>query len=324
MLAIKPIIEPYGDCFDNLILTLSHAQSIECTLMHIEAWGFTFEQKNSHLLGERIYAFKGNAYRILEECHGISVQFECCSDKNSAYDIIRKELLSGYSVMLETDMYYLPWQTGFHKIHNHHFILIVGMENDEWICLETNPLNENQRFSLHELEDGPICLGCIRFNSSNIQNIDCHVLLNQVLQRINGKIPSIDRFGENYGFVNMFEKIKQCAETIRDQLDFEKEMEGYGYENINMVPLFWRIKSIGWSRFQFAEALGYMIKLGINNNGVVELVRNAGNSWDMLGNRILKYFIGNRPANVNEIIYDKLMFLCEKEEMIGKQIRLLV
>lgn len=324
MLTIKPFVESYGDCFDNLILTLCHAKNAECTLMHIEAWGFTFEEDSSSVLGDRIYAFKGNAYRILEECHGISVQFKRYSDKNSVYEIIRKELLSGFSVMLETDIYFLPWQTGYHKIHNHHFILIVGMEDNELICLETNPLNENQRLSLQDLEDCSICLGFIRVNSSNSKNINCRAFLNQVLQRINGEVPSIDRFGENYGYVNMFDKIRQCAEAIRNQLDFEQEIEGYGYENINMVPLFWRIKSIGWSRYQFAEALKYMEKSGIAANHVVGLVRDVGGSWDMLGNRILKYFIGNRPMNVNEMIYDKLMFLCEKEEMIEKQIRLLV
>lgn len=95
ILDIRPHVDPYGDCFDNLISTLAHWKNTECTLMHTEAWGFTFEQCGVATIGERIYAFKGNSYNILQECYSISVEFQRFSDTETVYRYIRKKFPAG-------------------------------------------------------------------------------------------------------------------------------------------------------------------------------------------------------------------------------------
>ncbi|MEK3875930.1 BtrH N-terminal domain-containing protein [Paenibacillus sp. FSL M7-0420] len=324
LLDIKPLWYENSDCFESIIASVADWKGYNYEMIFTQSWGFGIDEENPDypgLLGWRIHSGKGRIAPVLREFHRIEFVMQRAVNFGELMNIILNELNKGLPIAIEVDIYNCPWQNDYQKIHNSHFVLVVGMDNAtcSLICVDTMPPKNNVSLPVDFLQDKLVMCGIFNYLPAESSPLDARPVLREVTAKVLGHKGYYNNFGDEFGPKNNFETMRLFAMFVRENMNLRDEVYGYDQSNLNMAPIIWRLKNIGWNRKLFTKSLEYMSRITpqLDFSGSIEQLNHAALLWDWVSNLLWKSALSGNLSNNNVKIADKIMQAADLEEEIA-------
>lgn len=122
---------PFANCIQDVFITYLKWKGKEYRRLYDNMWSFGFCGKNSYDIDVYRNGFT-QIYDSLERNFAIQVIVK----KNKTVDDIAKILSMGEPILAEVDTFYCEWHKTFNKIHNQHFVIIIGMDCKNIFCID--------------------------------------------------------------------------------------------------------------------------------------------------------------------------------------------
>ncbi|MDB5054475.1 MAG: hypothetical protein JWM44_2525 [Bacilli bacterium] len=303
-----------GNCFVDVIATVSHYFQKDYELMFAHSLNFAFDSENkNNTVGSRIRIDFRTYFSLLEKFHGYHLQIYHKQSLEEGLIIIRDQLKKGRPVGIYNDAYFTPGDPKYLQIHSFiHIMLVVGIDEDTNDLYCTDPFFGKKEFVLSYdlLKQG--YYGCLTFNyiDNGIRDRDliCTNLCNQLREYVDTK------------------------DTLNAMLAFSKEIpsinyleEGKGFTNFGESQLFIKLGNLTYNRANFALMLLYLDKV-YNISGlsyVADQMNQLANSWAIIRGFITKMNILSRTQSHLKMMDDvmgKIATNAYREEQLLEQL----
>lgn len=125
------------NCAEYVISGVARYLKRDFELMYIGAWGYDLDYTKSIFETGFLSDHASNAQKYLEEFHGIQIRHFQFSDYRDFEALVHHELAEDRPVMVTVDLFWVPWTTqNYLKIKWEHEMLIVGKNNEGWLCYD--------------------------------------------------------------------------------------------------------------------------------------------------------------------------------------------
>lgn len=289
------------NCWQHLIYAIAQYYHKDYQLLFINSWKFHYIKTENQTIGEALYEYKYSyANDLLEELHGIKLQFHKVDEISIFINVIRKELQAKNPVIVATDTYYCPWILNrYQKLHGNHLCMIISVkDNDEFEVIDSQYAVSGEILDVYNLQKGMTQYALIKISKSDYTNANWLEIIN-------------DYNIKNYE-MNTFDMIRIFGKDIL-QCDFRKETNGF--KDIDDVPLIQGLNQISKSRKQYALALSFIYHNSniTDLNLISEKFRSIGIRWSSVLGLLLKfYYTGDEQIIIRAA--DIIMLLADEEE----------
>lgn len=136
-LVIEPIKNEHYDCIDANIVTIAKHFKRNYLLYFYNYFYFNYGTKNNCLISYNIQDIGNtNNIDVLYKYCGIERQIKSFLSKQEVFQAIQQNIHKNQPVMLETDVFYCPWNMLYQLQHITHCFLIIGIEDEKLLCLD--------------------------------------------------------------------------------------------------------------------------------------------------------------------------------------------
>jgi hypothetical protein len=273
---LKPV-KSGGNCFDDIIETISQGYQRSYQMMYIESLRFGFNKEDiSKTIGENLQLDFRSRFEHVEKYNGYRLQMNREASFDSFLSIAREYISRNEPICIFIDTYYVPWDPGYGKFHYfYHILVVVGYDDLNQNIFLTDPFF--QRMNV------PLPLEVCRQAFQRFMTID---LLPEKPQ---------DR---DEVFADVGKHLKEHVESTRTHMlefaaalptiDFAKEI--HGFEKFGETPLFQKLSLAIVERVNYARMLKYLDqrfvepKLGI----IADQIKNLSDKWAVIRGYISK------------------------------------
>lgn len=240
------------------------------------SWGFGFRGRDwDHYgsVGERLTADIADPRPTLEEFYGLSFVETVFTDLNAAVDAVDAVLRTGDRAIVPLDSYWCPWDPGYGKRHQSHFVIVTAVDrhNRRLSCVDHfyNQLAADLPFDdwQQTLRSVIALRSAEPPRSPDRTTADLRVVMVDWL-RNRGRDP----FGQMESF----------GAEVADGLDLDTELRGY--RSIWWAaPLFKQLRKIASARLLAAELVG-----GLDDARGADELTSISQGWTQVRLLILK------------------------------------
>lgn len=243
---ILPGIGYYQDkrltCFEQPIYAYLKWCGYDPVYLGLAAWSFT-DNYVKHYAGAAENAPLRWIIDCAEAVYGIETEI-LLLDETDAIPFIADMLKNGQPVMIYIDSYYCPWFPSYHRSHVHHYVLIVGMgENQEFICIDKPyDASEFKRLPMEDFKQGrgiPEIFIMRHLGKKAGKHQDAEIFLKNHMNALTeSDIP---------GHIRAFAATLNAGFDVRDEI--------CGYHDSRVAPIYTWLKGIYTGREKFADSL---------------------------------------------------------------------
>lgn len=278
------------DCFFGLVVSYAESYNLHYESSLLGTWGFRIDKKNDKIISN-------NCLKLLSKNHGIEVTERSLSGFNELYDFVNNKI-KDTPIIVSIDAIDCSWCISYRKYHIDHFILVVDIKQDSFMCVDSyfsgetvNQINFNN-FIEWSGTAHPIC-------SIGYKNITPPKL--SIFKEIHNQIIDTNMISNLYAFLNEIIE-RKAVETCHENYILD----------LYATPLIIRLKRLAEDRMCFIKGLMYMNGF-YNNKNIEDLISNIktiSNLYTAFKNKILKQIMLNRP---------KYNYLSEQFQIIIEQ-----
>ncbi len=172
-LNIQPIHIEGLNCYEDLIVSLSHWKVGQYAMNFVDSWGFSFDKsKDTGILGDKI----GSGYKSIQTNADEYYNIRLNIHENPVQEelpFIKKELQEGHPVFLSMDTFYCHWQKTYKIRHERHCCMLLGFNEDgSFICIDAQPVRSNVILPYEDLVNGYINCLLLESKDCEVNNAD--------------------------------------------------------------------------------------------------------------------------------------------------------
>lgn len=299
-------------CIESAAASFSTSIGRHYEMMFFPMFGFNFDIKQANqtgVCGRYISSGYTNDSIIskLRYYHGISVDFQCISEKIlNNYLLVNDNLNRKFPVILYPTGYLCNWINK--NLNEENYILIIGYDDEQYYCLDIHHnLTEVQSIQKNLLQNYFVNKGA-EFSTFSIISEE-------------RPIPNVSDYYEYYfkeyteKYTNQFDEIKELACFFEKDLDFKLESEGY--TNPFDIPLLKNIVHLKRGRYLLSSMFDYMY---LKTNDITAMTlsnsfKSMGAEWAKVWSLLIKnFYIEDSNSNVRDIISKYLQEIAEMEK----------
>ncbi len=294
-------IYPYPDkrltCFERPLYAYINWLRKDPTYLGLATWSFTDnyvkEYKGIQNNTPMQWIVEG-----VKDIYGIDLLIKCITDVNEAIKMVKSEIEKKNPIMVYVDSYYCPWYPSYYKSHINHYVLVVGITNDnDFICLDKTTGDSIYKLLpiadyIHGRNTEEIILFRNMQKDLDVQYAAKLFLKKQLIIMKNS---------------NLFENIRNYSSTIKNEFNIQNELEGV--HDYRVAAVYTWLKGISTSREKFAFALKNCIA-GVQDSYIHDLV-DTSVQWK---NVLLQLMLAKERTVDYDYIAEILMDIADKEE----------
>lgn len=326
---IAPFYNPKNICIENIYVSICNAINTDFKNMYAYAWNFGYKKiddlNNIELFGKRIMPSRDGQglnseenYALEAYCGVKPIWHMNCEFKNFI-KIVKKELENGNPVAIGTDIFVCNWHKAYNKYHSIHYCLIIGIEDDGFICIDDTLASKdgnlilekcpkNVKIPFNTLEKFKYGFITFKINSHSYVHSNDELLYLSTLKTLTGFKCKSD-----------FDYMRDLMSDIEKYLDIDAEI--YGFEDVWAIDIIRCFNYIIWSRKNYCVFLKNMDepkKIDIEN--VMNIMNNSIKLWEEIKNYIMKYAIDSSSQFDKSIICNNLNEIITIEENLANYI----
>lgn len=299
---LKPYFNAERTCMENLFISLIQKYG-NVEKLYLYAWNFGYLNKKNINFGERIMpsregeGLNKEIEKALQEFFGIRVIWHLNYAKN-AIKVIKDELERGRPVIIGIDIFECEWHKVFQKYHSVHYCLVIGVTNEELVCIDDTLASCNGNLRLvHRPEYITIPFqkylqygfGLVTLEISDNRRNPENSLYKSALKTLTG-----------FRGVTDFDQMRQLRADIVTEFDIKKEINGF--EDAWALDIVRALGYIVWNRKNFLTAQKIFSRETENIYMYCKKMESIIIKWENIKNYILKYALEN-SKNAFDINY---------------------
>ncbi len=242
-MALQPI-KSGGDCFDDVVATLSNWYEQDYAMIYADAMLFEFldEAPDRKTIASRM-ALLYQPLQMLETFHGYRGKIHRTAAPALGWQIVQNEVEAGFPVVMIVDAYHLPWDDKYQKEHYFtHMVIAVGVEaNAHLHCIDPYFEKTDLLLPREELELGFEAALTLRPGPTRIDGREqLAAVFRPLLQRqLDELVPAFGALVEALPGIDFAEETKGCADFGGSRL-------------------YHQLSSLIYARHNFAKSLDYI------------------------------------------------------------------
>jgi hypothetical protein len=304
VLELEPVKSGGGDCFDDVIVTLSNWFGRDYELMYADVLKFYFNPQASQTIGARMKTDLTNALDSLQHYHGYSIRVYRTLSPDNGLTIIREQLSKGNPISLNLDTYYSPWDTKFLTAHFYtHVMLVTGIDpaTNDLFCTDPFFAKKQMRLPYENYKDG--ILGCMTTEPNDTGFPNNELLLASLCDKIREHLEITPQSFQDW------------AEALLS-VDFDKEAEDSA--NFMESPFYMRLTTMVLARSNYVKMLDYVAnRCDLPRlRDFMDEIKQMANKWNSLRGLIAKMSCMPRTsidAKMRDNVYKKVLATAELE-----------
>jgi len=287
MWEIKPTSGKY-DCFLGPIISYAESCQIDYELGLLTGWGF--------FCAESVYVpirIGINLIEILENIHGIFLDRNQFTNKHELFRLLEKGLLNG-PVMISVNAIDCPWCLTYEKYSMHHYILVLGMQDDILCCIDSYFTSDGVLKWDISQKSWAGDFFTFRIERTTPKKEDYLYHLNN----------AIDHVKKN----NMIEELKKYRDNLMAKDSFTEEIRLYNNDYYAM-PILIAFQHLYMARYNNARAIEYIgQKLHEEESfaPAADAFVKTGKCYEAMKSILIKQIITNKviPTKIQEKMND--------------------
>ena len=295
-------IEPYysstNSCVENLQISICKMLNRDFRNMYAYSWNFGYDQA-PELLADRIKISRDRQMMNREEEYaletlcGIRTIWHVNSKSKEFLKIVKKEIKEGRPVAMGIDIYSCYWHRFYHKYHFLHFCLIIGIDEEGFICIDDTLENKNDmsflipkdsmiHISYKQYQENSKCFITFQFENKVEKMEMDNVLYLGALKTLSG-----------YQGKSDFDYMRLLKRDIVESFDINREVNDKNEPKA--IPIIRSFASVSWSRKNYSLFLRSSTAKIINSM-ILENISESAKIWMSISNYILMYMIGSEKG----------------------------
>jgi hypothetical protein len=291
------------NCYDAMIAVVGDYYSIDIAPIFLDSFGFVYqanEIKELSLNSSIGYITNYNDDFLRDFC-GIEVKYtqKDLDIEGIVINNIKTQELTG----IHMDSFYLPWSKMQYEHHQNHFFIIIGFEDNKYICIDNFLAEGIVSIDKKIINENALRAIKFAFNKNNIIKYDLSDIITIILKHIGNE--------QNH-------HIDHLKKFTFDFQNFSFNIDNYKIGSEARFNLFQGLSNIEWSRYNFVRALNYISdKFGSKVfENVIVLVNNAHNQWQIVKYTLIRSLLTNNKAYYAKKISDMLYEITNTETEI--------
>lgn len=296
--------DPYSNCVQDIFITYLKWKKLDYRNLFDHSWCFHFNENNGFDVDVYRDPFT-QLFESLEQNFGLHLNFL----ENNWEKTIQQELQKGNIVGACLDTFYCTWHKSYKKYHNQHFVLINGMEQNGFYCIDPY---------------GSLCVEFIRF--IQIKSIVKQIFLieevkNEKINWTKNVIKQINLMKEGVNGIGDFDQIRNFSYALVNRKNcFIDEVKLF--DQVAFYPLLLRLNNIGFGRKNFADYLRVNIKEtnSVQLSVICESLDDLAVDWGRVSSLFIKYILFDYKETVQKRIVEYLQQIALKEEETAEKL----
>lgn len=310
LLIIKPIHNPKGTCYQDIIASVASYWGRNYELMYTTAWGFSFQSSmNADTIGSRMNAGFVISLEDLAAYHGINISLENYGDSDGVIGAVIEQIKNGMPVGVNTDNYWTPWLNGYQSFHRQHICLIVGVDvpNQLFFCIDPMFSKDVEVVSFQDFRQGNNGK-CYFFNKCDDKLSDFN--WEKIKQRVYQSFYFSDQD-------NIQASIRRFAIAVaEEEINILEEVPVSNPSDIWTTPLLANLIQIEKGRYCFSSLLMFISK-NLETSALKSIIDEFNQlvlSWENVKSLFLKlYFLKKNDPLMLKSINEKLVHISQEE-----------
>ena len=313
------------NCFESGISSYANWKKYDYEMMFLNSWKLIYEKdSDSMLLSEKINIWDFNARANLKKYHGIELKRYEQDDFDGIVDKIQAEIENQRPVIAYINMKYCHWvlHEG-HGFDSEHYGIISGFDKEKSIFYVQDSLQKGADSVVMDLalyrkayKDIYLFIDAHDQYNPNCDEYNCNYNYKELLpELLDTIINNILNHHENRR--SMFENIEMLAVDLKENLDYDAEIKGYGHDSYHEAGLFSKFAQIAMSREKFSKVLLFLGEK-TDNQGLIELhkkIYKAGRQWGVVKIILQKlFFTRQKEQEILDDIYKRIMNINDMEK----------
>lgn len=323
MLKLQSYQKKNNLCIDNNIISVANYFCKNHNYMHSKGLNFTYIpkiQKEKNVLDciRTSCLYPTSAHRLLAELNYLQdfvglqsdVLINSSSSKVEFVNFIKESIESNFPVCVFLDTYWVPWHVKYYqKIHMPHSFLVTAV-------------NDNAKYLL--CIDGVLSNEVVKLPFKNLFLCTNIMTLKPVNPRINLSFYNIilhiiDLLKNNDKLYNC-DCIRIFSEDIR-KISFSEDEKSV-YEDLNISPFMFGLKSIEYGRKNIADMFAYMSgQFPSQSKNLLSLnlrIHFIAKQWEMVIVNFIKGFYSDQTSFYMNKTADLLLAIADHEESVTR------
>lgn len=308
---LKPI-KSGGNCFDDIIESMSQAYQRSYQMMYVESLRFGYSKEDtSKSIGANLQLDFRNRFELVAKYHGFRLQINREDSFDDFQSIAREYLSRNEPICIYIDTYYVPWDPlcGIYH-HNYHLILVVGYDEQNQSIILMDPFFQQIA--------RPLSLEIVRQGFQGFMTID--LLPEESRDRDMVFADVSDHLQEH--LQSTLTHMLEFAEAL-SCIDFNKEMQGF--TNFGQTSLFLKLGSVIIGRVNYARMLNYLDQRFDEPMLVIiaDEIKEISDKWGIIRGYISKMNIMSRKGTHLSMLdntVQKIVEVAHAENKLMKQL----
>lgn len=293
------------NCMESSINDILRWKLISFEKALIKKWTFKFIHDDTiKTAGDRLYVetLSETAQRYKKYCGIDSKLYEKESGKDF-FEIIENEISEERPLIAFYDTYNCPWFVHYHKQHSNHFCTVVGIDEKNVYCIDSEPVEKNGVIERSEFAQGCNSIITLKFNNVDSVYSDLKSVLRESISGLSDRT---------------FDDLRCFADCFKNM---NMEMETNGSNYIYEIPIYFKTLSIYGSRYQFGRFIEYLQKF--YDADILKYLSNRFNKisfeWASVKTLICKAIYSNKEKILLDIS-QRIKKAADMEEEAAKKI----
>jgi hypothetical protein len=326
---IKPFYIQTNTCLENLYVSICNAFKRNFVDMYTHSWAFGYKKcsnsQHSKLFGKRITSnrdrqeLSSDQICALEKYCGISPIWHINCEYKNFIEIVKKELENNRPVALGTDIFYCYWHKASSKYHFMHYGLIVGINENGFICIDDTLASTDGNLILSSPPESVI----LDFNT--LKEFNAGFITFQIgpymYEQSTDEMIYLSALKTLTGFDGKsdFQNMRELLVDIDKYLDIDREI--YGFADPWAIDLIRRFGFLVWSRVNYITFLREKQKYkGVDIQAISDKMDESMNLWGGIRYYVMKYSIDPDAKFNKDIVCDSLSDIIKIEENLANEI----
>lgn len=311
LLAVEPVRQEYFSCIDGIVATMAKFFDRPAALIFLGYMGFAYSpyKMGAHTYADKLsYGVQRYSRYTLRQYYNIKVSWRQPGQYSVLQHVVQRELECGRPIGVYLDSFYCPWNAAYQKFHIEHFVLIIGQDTAQYICLDPYTSADTYFLPVDHLKKG---YGeYILFKAEEARDITAHTL-SDILKESRYASRNVSSFEEAY------KSMQQFAGDLATELDMDLETKKWRGDLQN-TKLFRQINTFGKNRTKVSVSLTALGQLFQNKTleGIAQQTAQLRRQWNHVNNLLMKFYFSRDPS-LQITLRDKLLSIAQEERRIA-------
>jgi hypothetical protein len=308
---LKPI-KSGGNCFDDIIETISQAYHRDYEMMYVESLRFGFSREDtSKSIGENLQLDFFNRFQHVGKYHGYRLQINREDSFDDFLSITREYLNRNQPICIYIDTFYVPWDPGYGRFHYfNHTVIVFGIDEQNQNLIIMDPFFQQT--------DRPLSVDIVRQAFQRYMTID---LLPEESRDRDAVFADVSNHLQEHMQATL-NGMLEFANAL-PSIEFNKELEGF--VGFGYTPLFLKLSSTIVGRVNYARMLIYLDQRFDEPKlaDIAEEIKGFSDKWAVIRGYISKMNIMSRKGthlSMMDNTVEKIVEAANAEYKVLKQL----